>query len=66
MDQEEHSELLALQRQLEGYLVIVEDEVIAYPIDGDDIEFDFLLQKATYYQRMLTKIKRELSTNEDP
>jgi hypothetical protein len=63
MNQEERDELLALQRQLQGYLVIVEKQLLDYPSFADDADYKFLVDKAIMFRNVLTKIELDLDDN---
>ena len=60
MSDDERNDLLELQRNLRRYLPILEDQLLAYPLNADDEIFQFLVNKMSQFRNMLIDIDNRL------
>ena len=61
MSDDERNDLLELQRKLQQYLPILEQQLLAYPPNADDDVFKFLVTKLTKFRDILIDIENRLT-----
>ncbi|MCY7352428.1 MAG: hypothetical protein LH606_17475 [Cytophagaceae bacterium] len=63
MDEKERRELQALKSEFERILQKLNQEIIDFPLDGDEEEYKFKSEKAIYFRDLLKRVNRMFDEN---
>jgi len=56
MTESDYQEALLMRDRLVNFLAITQEQIIAYPPQLNDEDFQFLIRKAIYYQELIDRI----------
>lgn len=52
-----------MRQRLLTYLTMTHEQVIAYPHNANDGDYQFLIRKAIYYQELIDRLEQQLNSD---
>jgi hypothetical protein len=65
MTENEREEALLMRQRLMTYLAMTHEQIIAYPHDANDEDYQFLIRKAIYYQELIDRLEQQLNADNE-
>ena len=63
MTESEREEAWLMRQRLLTYLTMTHEQIIAYPPDASDEDYQFLIRKAIYYQELIDRLEQQLNSD---